>query len=77
MVKIPCIAVITLSWNYKGDTLETIKGFFSANTVGLNLEIIVVDNNSTGGAVKELEKLGRKIGIRDFYLGRWGKESWR
>jgi len=60
------VSVIILSWNRKGDTLETIGSLLKSNTDGFELEVMIVDNDSTDGsieALKELRKGNPKIKI--------------
>ena len=61
MDALPHVAVIILSWNRKGDTLETIRSLIKSNTRGFKMKIIVVDNGSTDGSVETVENLKFKI----------------
>jgi GT2 family glycosyltransferase len=55
------VSVIILSWNRKGDTLETLESLSKSVIKDFQLEIIVVDNGSTDGSVEAIEKYSRKF----------------
>lgn len=50
------ISVIIVSWNTKKITLDCINSIYHSHCERENLEIIVVDNASTDGSVKAIEK---------------------
>jgi len=63
MASLPKVLVIILSWNRKGDTVETIRSLLESVVKGFSLEILVVDNASTDGTVEEVRKLFPKAKI--------------
>lgn len=54
------ISIIIPVYNEKDFIRETLKKVFEANTFGLKKEIIIVDDASTDGTVKELNRLKEK-----------------
>src|SRR3989344_2005416 len=58
------IAIIILNWNRKDETIECIKSLSHINYSNLQCEIVVVDNASTDGSIKELGKLKLKFKIK-------------
>lgn len=72
----PLVSIVTICWNRKNDILESLKGI--AGITYNNLEVIVVDNNSTDGTVEAIEKkypdiriikMFRNIGIEAYNIG--------
>ncbi len=72
----PLVSVVTICWNRKADILESLEGIF--NTTYDNLEVIVVDNNSTDGTAQEISerfpavrliRLFKNIGIEAYNIG--------
>lgn len=50
------VAIITVNYNGKKDTLEFLKSFKSVKRDGLEVKIIVVDNGSSDGSVRAFKK---------------------
>lgn len=61
MAKIPHVAVIILSWNNQRDVLETIRSLQKSHAHGFDMQILVIDNGSTGGTPEAVEKLGIEV----------------
>ena len=53
----PQVFAIILNWNGQNDTLNCLKSLAKADTTGVFLSVIVVDNNSTDGSVRQVSKL--------------------
>lgn len=72
----PLVSIVTLCWNRKEDILESLKEIHKIEYD--NLEIIVVDNNSTDGTCEAIEeifpdvkviKMYKNIGIEAYNIG--------
>lgn len=72
----PLVSIVTICWNRKKDILESLKGISEIEYD--NLEVIVVDNNSTDGTAEAIQKeypntrlikMFRNIGIEAYNIG--------
>ncbi|MDP3758157.1 MAG: glycosyltransferase family 2 protein, partial [Candidatus Daviesbacteria bacterium] len=50
------VAIITINYNGKKDTLELLESLKRLQVTGYRLQVIVVDNGSTDGSVPEIKK---------------------
>lgn len=72
----PLVSVVTICWNRKKDILESLKGI--SEILYDNLEVIVVDNDSTDGTVEAINeqfpdvnliRMFKNIGIEAYNIG--------
>ncbi|MCC7550719.1 MAG: glycosyltransferase, partial [Methanobacterium sp.] len=62
----PVISIIILNWNNWKDTLECLNSIFQMNYPLTN--IILVDNNSTDGSIKQIKDFTRHIPLETVEL---------
>lgn len=67
------LSVIIPTFNRAESLRRTLRGFLQLDTSGLNVEFIVVDNNSTDGTRAVLKEFGRRLPLKVLGEAQQGK----
>lgn len=71
--RVPGLTVILSTYNRAGDIHKTLDAFCDIDIDGLDVEFVVVDNNSHDGTPEVIQSFAKRIPLRHLFESRAGK----